>query len=215
MVSSLQDANQIPSGQRTPNDQWGDYNNMAFAIGQILTRVQTAMPVQIVTCVNAGGVSPVGFVDVLPLVQQIDSNGIPTQHTTVYNLPYFRLQGGANAVIIDPQPGDIGIAVFASRDISGVKTAKGQSVPGSYRRFSFSDGMYIGGILNGTPVQYVQFTAAGISIHSPTLITLDAPEVLCTGNVVGRMDITASGIALKTHKHGGVEPGGGNTGGPV
>lgn len=177
MALPSQDVNQIPSGQRTPNDQWGDYNNMAFVIGQMLTRVQTAMPVQIISCTNTGGLSPVGFVDVLPLVQQIDSNGIPMPHTTVYNLPYFRLQGGSNAVIIDPQPGDIGIAVFASRDISGVKSAKGQSVPGSHRTFSFADGMYIGGILNGIPSQYVQFSASGIRIHSPVQVKLDAPDV--------------------------------------
>lgn len=177
MASPLQDSSQVPSGQRRPTDQWGDYNNLAFLVGQLLSRIQTAMPVRIVSCTNAGGVSPVGFVDVLPLVQQIDNNGIPTPHTTVYNLPYARLQGGANAVIIDPQAGDIGIAVFASRDISGVKTSKGQAVPGSYRKFSFADGMYIGGILNGTPTQYVQFSAAGIVMHSPSLVRLEAPDV--------------------------------------
>jgi hypothetical protein len=198
MVLPLQDANQVPSGQRTPTDQWGDYNNLSFVVGQLLTRVQTAMPVQIIACTNAGGVSPVGFVDVLPLVQQIDNNGIPTPHTTVYNLPYTRLQGGANAIIIDPQPGDIGIAVFASRDISGVKATKRQAVPGSYRKFSFSDGMYIGGILNGVPSQYVRFSAAGIVIHSPTMVRLEAPDVQIQAQTVEINATTSATVTTPT-----------------
>jgi hypothetical protein len=39
-------------------------------------------------------------------------------------VPYFRVQGGADAIIIDPKVGDLGIAVFCSRDITGVKRSK-------------------------------------------------------------------------------------------
>ena len=209
------DSQQIPIGQRKPTSQWGDYNNLAFVIGQLLSKMQTAMPVQIMACTNAGDISPVGYVDVLPLVMQIDTDGIPTPHTTIYNLPYMRLHGGSNAVILDPSPGDIGIAVFASRDIGQVKVNKGASVPGSRRQFSYSDGMYIGGILNGTPTQYVQFTASGITVHSPGQITLDAPTITCTGNVIGQADIVASGISLKSHRHSGVDRGDDTSGGPV
>ena len=35
--------------------------------------------------------------------------------------------------------------------------------------------MYLGGMLNGTPTQYVQFSAAGIKIHSPAAVVLEAP----------------------------------------
>jgi hypothetical protein len=85
----------------------------------------------------------------------------------MYGLPYLRIQGGVNAVIIDPQPGDIGIAVFASRDITNVKSTKAQANPGSFRMHDFSDGMYLGGLLNGVPSQYVQFSSDGISIVCP------------------------------------------------
>ena len=118
-----------------------------------------------------------GFVDVVPMVNQIDGAGNATPHTTIYNIPYLRMQGGANAVILDPQPGDIGICVFASRDISKVKATKAQGNPGSYRNYSFADGMYMGGLLNGTPTQYVEFSAAGINVTSPSVITLTAPTV--------------------------------------
>jgi len=167
----------IPNGQLAPNDTWGDYNNIFFIVQNILNKMQTATIVKIVACTNSGGVTPVGFVDVLPMVNQIDGAGDATPHTTIYNIPYLRMQGGANAVILDPQPGDIGICVFASRDISKVKATKAQGNPGSYRNYSFADGMYLGGLLNGTPTQFVEFSAAGINVTSPLQITLTAPTV--------------------------------------
>lgn len=155
----------------------GEFDRIAFMVQQALGKMQTATLVRIESCTNAGGLSPVGYVDVTPLVNQLDGQGNPTPHVTIYNLPYFRLQGGANGIIIDPQKGDIGVAVFASRDISQVKTTKKQGNPGSHRQYSFADGMYLGGMLNGTPTQYVQFSAAGIRIHSPTAIILEAPDI--------------------------------------
>ncbi len=259
----MSDANGIPSGQLKPQSTWGEFNNMAFMVQQALGKMQTATLVRIESCTNSGGLSPVGYVDVTPLVNQLDGQGNPTPHVTIYNVPYFRLQGGANGIIMDPQKGDIGVAVFASRDISQVKTTKKQGNPGSHRQYSFADGMYLGGMLNGTPTQYIQFSAAGIRIHSPTQVKIDAPDVLIEAQTVeinastsatvttptftvngdavvnghttmaggiaqtgggaatfsGSMtvtgDVTAQGTSVHNHVHGGVVPGGGNTGAPV
>lgn len=251
MASPSSDANGIPSGQLKPQSTWGEFNNIAFMVQQALGKMQTATLVRIESCTNSGGLSPAGYVDVTPLVNQLDGQGNPTPHVTVYNLPYFRLQGGANGIIIDPQKGDIGVAVFASRDISQVKTTKKQGNPGSHRQYSFADGMYLGGMLNGTPTQYIQFSAAGIRIHSPTQVKIDAPDVLIEaqtveinaststtvttpiftvngattlngtvqqtggGSATFSGDVTADGVSLHNHVHGGVVPGGGNTGAPV
>lgn len=249
----------------------GEFDRIAFMVQQALGKMQTATLVRIESCTNAGGLSPVGYVDVTPMVNQLDGQGNPTPHVTIYNVPYFRLQGGANGIIIDPQKGDIGVAVFASRDISQVKTTKKQGNPGSHRQYSFADGLYLGGMLNAVPTQYVQFSTAGIRIHSPTQVKIDAPDILMqaqtveiecqtftmnagasatvttptftvNGNTVlngtlasggsgggaasfsGSMhvsqdvtvdaDVVASGTSLHNHTHGGVQPGGGSTGGP-
>lgn len=177
MASQSPDANGVPSGQLKPQSTWGEFNNIAFMVQQALGKMQTATLVRIEACTNSGGLSPVGLVDVTPMVNQLDGMGNPTPHVTIYNVPYFRLQGGANGVIIDPQKGDIGICVFASRDISTVKNTKKQGNPGSHRQYNFADGMYLGGVLNGAPTQYVQFSTAGIKIHSPTTIILEAPDI--------------------------------------
>lgn len=219
-------------GQQQPASSQHPYNELQFVIAQMLGRIETVMPVKVQACTNSGGISPVGFVDVVPLVNQTDGKGRSVEHGTVYHLPYFRVQGGINAVIIDPQPGDIGMAAICSRDVSAVKASKGKANPGSKRRFSFADGMYFGGFLNGTPTQYVQFSSTGITIHSPTKIRLDAPlieldgylmqtntshgtgETHLIGPVYVTNDVTAENVSLKHHTHNGVQPGGGNTGQP-
>lgn len=217
-----------PAGWLQPTDFWGVYNNLRFAIRQALSKVQTASLVQVQACTNEGGISPVGTVDVVIMVNQITSQSVSVPHVTMKRLPYLRVQGGANAVIIDPQPGDIGIAVFASRDITKVKNTRAQANPGSFRMHDFGDGLYLGGVLNGTPNQYVQFIGSGISIVSPTAITLQAPTVIIEGDlqqsggvatiaqtleVAG--DVTANGISVSTHVHSGVTAGSAVTGEPV
>lgn len=197
----------VNSGLAKPTTQWGEFNNIAFLVQQALLKVQTATLVRIESCTNNGGLDPVGFVDVTPLVNQIDGKGNATPHVTIYNVPYLRIQGGANAIIIDPQAGDVGVCVFASRDITKVKSTKKQANPGSWRQYSFSDGLYLGGMLNAAPTQYIQFNDSGVTITAP-LVTING-TLHVTGDVVGQ------GTSLHTHKHGGVQPGDGQTGVPV
>jgi hypothetical protein len=191
-------------------DSLTDFGAVSFLVSQMLDGRNTATLVQVKAVTNQGGLSPVGMVDVLPLVNQLDGEGNAVPHQVVRRLPYFRLQGGANAVIIDPQIGDIGIAVFADRDISSVKAAKSQANPGSARRSNKADGLYIGGFLNGAPAQYVQFSATGISLVSPTKIQLQAPDVEIVSNTLAHNGTNIG----STHKHGGVTPGGSDTGSP-
>ena len=198
MASQSSDANGIPSGQLKPSSTWGEFNNIAFMVQQALSKMQTATLVRVESCTNAGALSPVGLVDVTPLVNQLDGQGNPTPHVTIHNVPYLRLQGGANGIIMDPQKGDIGVCVFASRDISKIKATKKQGNPGSFRQYSFSDGMYLGGMLNGTPTQYVQFSAAGIKIHSPVAVVLDAPDIQLNAATVEINGTTSTTVTTPT-----------------
>ena len=52
----------------------GEFDRIAFMVQQALGKMQTATLVRVESCTNAGGVSPVGFVDVTPLVNQIDAH---------------------------------------------------------------------------------------------------------------------------------------------
>lgn len=185
------------------------FNAQSFLVESILSRIATSTLVQVKAVTNSGGVSPVGFVDIVPLVNQINGSGQAVPHGTIYRCPYLRVQGGANAVILDPQVGDIGVAVFASRDVSSVSATKARSNPGSRRRHDMADGLYLGGMLNGTPTQYVQFNAGGIAITSPNQVTINAPALQVNGNTTFNGTVTANGHRIdESHKHGGVSSGG-------
>jgi hypothetical protein len=155
-------------GQEHDYTQADEYSAHQFMMEQVTARVSNATLVQVKKVTTNGQVAPVGFVDVLPLVKMQDSTGTVRSHGVVHSLPYFRLQGGSGkAVIMDPKVGDIGIAIFADRDISTVKKTKKESAPGSFRKSSMADGMFLGCFLGEKPTCYVQFTDDNKIILSP------------------------------------------------
>ncbi len=183
----MTDTAEFGYSQQEPSDTASEYNTDVFVIEQQLGQLRTVVVVQVIAVYNEG-LNPVGTVDVQPLVNYTDGieNGKP--HGTIFGLPYFRLQGGSNAFIIDPAVGDVGIAVIVDRDISSVKANQAaintaQLVgtvptfnPGSSRDFDLADGIYIGGILNGTPKQYIQFDSLGnLNITVKTAVNIVAP----------------------------------------
>lgn len=194
--------------------------------------INTAIPVR-VDSVSGGGIGPVGYVSATPLVSQVDGKGNALAPQSLPQLPYMRYQGGKVAIICDPMPGDVGIAVFAQQDISTVGSGATQPTqPGSFRAFDMADGMYIGGILNKEPEVWLELTQEGIiTIHAPQKIVLDTPLVEVLGRLVqlgglgegsemrGGLTntggtVSSNGIVLDTHTHTGVQTGGGSTGEP-
>jgi hypothetical protein len=201
-----------------------EINALDFLVKQMIgATVNTAIPV-IVTEVGAGGhENPAGRVTVKALVKQRDGNNLALPMADMFDLPYMRYQGGKVAVICDPVVGDIGLAVFAQQDSSNVRPGTSEPVqPGSFRAFDMADGFYIGGFLNRPPATWVELEQNGtVTIHAPQKIRLDAPTIEITGAIIAQNGITSSGavvssngVVLDTHTHGGVEPGGGSTGGP-
>lgn len=134
-----------------------DYNAMRHVIKTAQDAMMTCTIVKVMKVTTNGGVAAIGRVNVQPLVQMIDGIQKTYDHATVFNLPYVRIIGGTNAVIIDPQVGDIGIVVSADRDISGVKNKQDKAPPGSQRRFNIADGIFIGACLSKKPTNYVRF----------------------------------------------------------
>ena len=211
-------------GYQTPWSDKSDYNYQRFLAEQVLSRISTATLVKIVKVTTNGQVAAIGQVDVQPLVQLQDGQGNQFQHGKVYSLPYFRLQGGADkAIIMDPKAGDVGIAIFADRDISGVKRSKGKQAPaGSFRRFAMSDGLFLGCFLAEAPTCYIRFTDDKKIIASPDngtttltvdkdLVTIKSVEVKVqgdlhvTGAVIAGWE-TGDQVGLQTHTHGGGPP---------
>lgn len=154
-------------GQKDPSDSTSKFNELMFVIRQELGRLRIMTVVEVVAVTGGGGaVGQAGTVDVLPMVNQIDGLGNAVPHGVVHGIPYYRMQAGISAVIMDPVVGDLGLALISDRDISSVIANRGQANPGSLRQFDLSDSIYLGGVLNAAPTQYVQFTSTGITIST-------------------------------------------------
>lgn len=229
------------TGFRTAPDGLSQYNVLQFMMQQMLdNKVCTAIPAKVLKVIPGEGLLA-GTVEIQPMVNQITADNSPITHGTIFNVPYVRSQGGKNAIIIDPVVGDFGIAIFAMRDISLVKKNKRVDNPGSFRRLDYADAMYIGGMLNAVPQQYIQFlndgngNPNGITIHDKFTneIVMDTDGIKINGVLFNRTadisaarkidatgEITAksgtgSAVHVTTHTHGGVQTGGGTSGAPT
>lgn len=203
-------------GQETPGVVTSEYNTLYFVIWQILSSVETLTLAKVISCTNNGGLSPVGTVVVQPIINQMTGNRQAVSHGQLAQVPYVRIQGGTNAIICDPEPNDVGVVGFCSRDIGAAKASRGGPVnPASFAMFDLADGIYLGNIFGRVPTRYIQFTDSGINIVAPDEITIQAPTVNIAGssavNITGG-HTSIDGKPFLTHAHTGVQTGGSNSG---
>ena len=213
------------TSNRRLNSTSSAYNAISFVIeNQIKGMVNTCIPVRVDSCTAPGTGGAAGYVSCTPLVTQMGADGKTLAPVSLPQLPFFRLQFGTAAIVCDPKPGDIGLAVFAQQDCSTVQQGASEPAqPGSFRCFDMADGFYLGGFLNVSPTMYIEFAPDGntINVKAPTKVYIDAPtvqikgNVQVTGSVTSTGNMTAGSISMQTHKHGGVDTGSGTSGVPV
>ena len=190
-----------------------DLNLLEYVVERILNRRSHATLVKVVrapynssgSTITPGSDVAVGYVDVQPLVNQVDGKGAPVPHQTVFHLSYFRYQGGNNAFICDPVVGDIGKMVVADRDTSLVKATGSQANPGSLRRNNYSDGTYFGVPQGPAPHQYFAWLSSGFDIvdsYGNTIqgrangVYINGALITLAGDV-----LNVAGTSLTTHYH--------------
>jgi hypothetical protein len=240
----MSDTGSFGYGQQKPQD-YADWSNVIeFIVRQRVAQINTVKVVQVIA-VHPGAGSPMiaGTVDVLPLVNQIDGNGYAVQHRTVFGIPYFQLTAGPWAIIAEPAVNDLGLMLCADRDSSSVIRSGKQTTPASRRKFSMSDGFYLGGFLNQTsPQASFQLNGDGtlkvvdkqgnqlVSSSNGWALTGNVNitgALAVSGTVTGSGAINATGkitgsdfsdgtvTSYKAHTHGGVTTGAAVTGTPT
>jgi hypothetical protein len=156
----------------SPSNLTADALRAELLIRSMLMDVRTAIPVKVMAIHPGAGSPPaIGSVDVQPLVQTVDGSGKLWSLGVTYGASFIRVQGGGNALILDPAPQDVGLAIACDRDISSVIASAGLAGPASGRTHDVSDLIYVQPILSLTALlQYIWF-AAGINIQSPMVST--------------------------------------------
>ncbi len=214
----MADSGQGAVGQLGITDANSQFNAQSFQHHQMLGRIGTTKLVKIIK-VHPGQNGAAPTVDVQILVNMVDGAGNSTPHGTTYGLQIWRAQNGTAAVVMDPVAGDIGVAMICDRDISGVISKKGAANPGSGRRFDPSDGVYLGGSINGGPKMTITLvpgtnsdgsggtmtlndgnqntvvmSPSGIAHTSTVAVSITAPKV----KTIGDHEVTGSIYASKT-----------------
>ena len=168
-------------------------------IRTLIKDVRTAIPVRVVATYPGAGSPPgIGSVDVQPLVQTVDGSGNPWKLGVTYGAKFSRNQAGPNAIIMDPQVNDIGLATACDRDISAVVASGGLAMPGSARTHDVSDLTYLFSIISATALAQWIWFAAGINIESP-VVTTSGNLVVGTGANAVTTDSTGQTL---TFQHG-------------
>lgn len=184
-------------GYMRPGHASSEFERTMFRAQRLIAKIRTMMPVRIVkvykqdgkTVATRGEVAGAGFVDVQPIISQVDGRGQKTDHGTIYHIPYTRSYGGDFAIIADPVKGDVGYITVGDRDSSSFNDTIRQGdtrnvTPGSSRRYDVANSVYIGGVLNKAPSQYITATDQGITIadKNGNKITMDSSGVTITAN---------------------------------
>ncbi len=157
----------------TPQDTTTETNAQQFLMRQFLMG-KAFITLALVTSVSESG----EVVSVRPMVEGFTGGGDLIPNSVIHGVPVWRLQRGASAVIMPPVEGDIGLIAICDRDITAVKKTKQSALPGSNRTHSYSDAIYLGGVLNAEPSQYVKFANDGIDIVSPLVVQVNGNTVV-------------------------------------
>lgn len=181
-----------------------EINAMANLFASLVAGLWTVMPVLVVRVYGGTDAAGPGIVDVQPLPHQVDGAGNVVPHGIINGVPFARIQGGTNAVVVDPQPGDLGVVVFAMRDTSAALANRAPSQPGSNRRYSASDGMYLMSLVGAPPINYVRVSNAGVKIKAAS-VEIEG-ELRVTGDVIARYGGQSVTLSQHTHPSNGAPP---------
>lgn len=228
MTGDNDTSNYAYSGAQDAGSTGNEHNTRQFQIDVTQAQQRTKTPVSVIRApydangndIPAGTAGAIGFIDVHPLVNQVDGNGNATPHGTIYRVSYHRYQSGSGAFISDPVVGDIGDFIIDDRDPSIVNNTSAQGNPGSGLKSSLSNGTYHGQTRAGAPNQHFAWLAQGFNITDAfgnTLVgtaagvTINGALITLAGDVVSK----PNKISLDQHQQSGVTAGSDNSLAPV
>jgi len=181
---------------------------------------------------------------VVPMVKMLTTDNRQVDRAQIASVPVFRFGGGGFALSFNLKAGDLGWIKANDRDISLITQSYTDHAPNTLRKHSFQDAVFIPDVMTGLTVAGEDADAAvlqnlagtvKIAVHADKVkvtagalaVTVGPSGVVIDANVTINGTLTATGastlsggatiagIAFGSHKHTGVQPGGGQSGGPV
>lgn len=174
-------------------------------------------------------------------VERVDVNGAVFTPPPIINVP-VSFTGDDWVLEHQINPGCEGEIRFSQRCIDGWQQTGGVAVNPLGRFHDMQDAVFVPGIrslpnvvtdfandgmrlrdkagtqflwLKGDGSVLMENTAGHIRLGADGTVTINGVTIDTAGNVNSPTQITANGIGMTTHRHGGVQPGAGTSGGPV
>lgn len=173
-----------------------EYNVLDFVIRSIVCGlVNTAIPVRVDKVERPAEGGGAGYLSATPLIKMRSAKGDALDVVSIPKLRWFRLQHGRAAIIVDPKPGDIGLAVFAQQDVSALNGGSEPLQPGSFRCYSISDGFYFGGFWGQKPTTFIRIEDNGqVTVTAPQSVVVNSIDV--TVNASGSTKIDSPSVTI-------------------
>lgn len=163
---------------------------------------------------------------VKPCVTLLTTDGRAIPRAAIASVPVVQMGGRGVVLNFDLQAGDLGWIHASDRDISQFLQSYKVSPPNTVRIHSFQDAVFYPDVMKGWTIDPDDAGCAVLqSLDGQTRISITAGRIKLTrgaksvtldGNgvtIVG--GLTVDGIVFGTHKHTGIQPGGGTSGGPT
>lgn len=203
-----------------------------FAIKKQLQALDGQLPAVVVSYDRASNRATVQ-----PLISRLTTAGEPVERATIASVPVLALGGGGFGLTFPLKPGDRGWIEASDRDISLFMQSDEMARPNTLRMHEFSDGRFVPDMFashtlpaentdeliiqnkSGETLIGVKDDRIRLAVGA-TSITLDKDSI---SFVAGGQSLVLNADGMKhdgtnvgaSHKHGGVQGGNDNTGGPV
>ncbi|WP_242349264.1 hypothetical protein [Mucispirillum schaedleri] len=172
-------------------DLTSEYNALNFIITSIIKSTVNTCYAVTVTKVDADNQK----VTVKPLIVQIDADNNKIELSEIFEIPYFRYSAGRTAVKLDPVAGDIGVLIIFKSDSNNIKTGdNSQILPNTFLNYPLYSGIYIGGMLNNDPENYIEIKDDSITINANKKIVINCQTAEI--NADSEVNINSSKINL-------------------
>lgn len=222
-----------------PSKDPADEGNLAGAFRAIFRKmmqgVDGMLPAKVIAYDRVDNVATVQ-----PVIALLTTGGQRVDRAQIARVPVLALGGGGFVINFPLQPGDFGWIEASDRDISLFMQSLNDSQPNTLRLHSFEDARFIPDMVRGFDTSdaegmviqskdgavRLELTADAIRMRAPNFIgefdTINLAGVTTFQDAVTFQSHTTheagaeiGGIEFGTHKHTGVQPGGGTSGGPT
>lgn len=217
--------NQVPS--RDPADDGSMLGMLKGVLGKFLNNVDDMLPAQVISFDRTSNRATVR-----PMIKMLTTENQQVSRAQIASVPVLQIGGGNALLAFNLAPGDLGWIKANDRDISLFLQTYRDSPPNTLRKHTFQDAVFIPHLMTGYSIagedagnavlqnkegtvrvaiwpDRVKLSAGSLSVTvGPTSIDFVGPVNMPNG-------ATINGIPFVSHKHTGVQTGGGTSGGPT